>query len=296
MELKLTAQKSPGFYVRAVATFLRGTDDKEAVEELTLSALGNAIGVAAAVAAKVEKEQLASVTSVQTNYVKTGATTSPQLLVKLKAIKPIAIMLELEIKKECVDEFIKVMTADAVGSRSEPGCLRFDFIRDKENQCKFMTYEVFESDAAMAAHKEMPYVKAWGAFQYGDKKPVVSKKLSVTEAVSWTQREKGGSSAPMVLKVELDIKEECVDEFVKIMSASAKGSRTEVACLRFDLLRDKANPCKFFCYEAYSGPEALDVHKEMPYVKAWGAFQYGDKKPIADKSLMKADGLDYQGA
>ena len=73
---------------------------------------------------------------------------------------PIAIVLQLEVKEDCVDVLIEVMTADAVGSRSEIGCLRFDLLRDKENPNKFTTYEVFKDAAAMDAHKQQAHVKA----------------------------------------------------------------------------------------------------------------------------------------
>ena len=33
------------------------------------------------------------------------------------------------------------MRQDCVGSRTEPGCLRFDVMQDKENPCKFWFYE-----------------------------------------------------------------------------------------------------------------------------------------------------------
>ena len=39
--------------------------------------------------------------------------------------KPFAIVVEAEIKPERMAEFLDVMERDAVGSRTEPGCLRF---------------------------------------------------------------------------------------------------------------------------------------------------------------------------
>merc|ERR1719159_1429817 len=105
--------------------------------------------------------------------------------VDVPADTPIAFVLEVEIKEEHVEEFIQVMKADASGSRAEPGCLRFDLLQDKENPCKFITYEVFESQEAMNAHREMPHVKAWGAFQYGDKKPIVKKTLLKTDGIDF---------------------------------------------------------------------------------------------------------------
>ncbi|CAK9012233.1 unnamed protein product [Durusdinium trenchii] len=47
--------------MRAAASFLRGTEDKKPVKELKLTALGEAIGIVASVAARCEKEELGSI-------------------------------------------------------------------------------------------------------------------------------------------------------------------------------------------------------------------------------------------
>jgi quinol monooxygenase YgiN len=90
---------------------------------------------------------------------------------------PVALSLQLQIKPEHAREFLQVMTANAAASREEEGCLRFDLLRDESDASKFMTYEVFSSLAALEAHKANPHVAAWGAFQHGDKQPVLSKNL-----------------------------------------------------------------------------------------------------------------------
>jgi quinol monooxygenase YgiN len=90
---------------------------------------------------------------------------------------PVALSLQLQIKPEHAREFLQVMTANAAASQEEEGCLRFDLLRDESDASKFMTYEVFSSLAALEAHKAYPHVAAWGAFQHGDKQPVLSKNL-----------------------------------------------------------------------------------------------------------------------
>ena len=90
---------------------------------------------------------------------------------------PVALSLQLQIKPEHAREFLQVMAANAAASREEEGCLRFDLLRDESDASKFMTYEVFSSLAALEAHKANPHVAAWGAFQHGDKKPVLTKNL-----------------------------------------------------------------------------------------------------------------------
>ena len=68
VEMKLTSKKPSGFYMRAAATFLRGTEEKGPVEELQISALGNAIGAAISIAARIESEKLGSITKIETQY------------------------------------------------------------------------------------------------------------------------------------------------------------------------------------------------------------------------------------
>ena len=47
--------------MRAAASFLRGTEEKQPVKELRLTALGEAIGIVASVASRCEMEQLAKI-------------------------------------------------------------------------------------------------------------------------------------------------------------------------------------------------------------------------------------------
>ena len=53
-EMEVTTKKNVGVYMRAMAAFLRGTAEKLPVDELTISALGEAIGVAVTVATRAE--------------------------------------------------------------------------------------------------------------------------------------------------------------------------------------------------------------------------------------------------
>merc|ERR1712083_993579 len=88
------------------------------------------------------------------------------------ATPPIAFIFHYEVKPDAVAEFVKIYTENAVASRPEPGCIRFDLLRDPKSPNKFISYEVFRSDAAHAEHRQTPCMKAWGAFKYREGKPV----------------------------------------------------------------------------------------------------------------------------
>ena len=57
------------------------------------------------------------------------------------------------------------MEIDAVGSRTEEGCLRFDVLCDQTNPNRFFFYEVYKDASAVTIHKEQPHVKAWSDFK-----------------------------------------------------------------------------------------------------------------------------------
>jgi len=62
-------------------------------------------------------------------------------------------------------QFLEAMKTDVDGSRAEPGCLRFDLLRDKENPNKWVFFEVYQDAEAIAFHREQPHYKAWADFK-----------------------------------------------------------------------------------------------------------------------------------
>ncbi|HWH76602.1 MAG TPA: putative quinol monooxygenase [Candidatus Binatus sp.] len=66
----------------------------------------------------------------------------------------------IQVKAEHVEEFLDVVRHDAEHSeRDEPGCLRFDVIQDRDDAKRFYFYEVYQDEAAFAAHRETPHFK-----------------------------------------------------------------------------------------------------------------------------------------
>ena len=73
------------------------------------------------------------------------------------------LVVSIDVKPEYVDEFIAATLANARGSRTEPGNLRYDVLRSADDPNHFMLYEVYRDDAAMAAHRETPHYQQWVA-------------------------------------------------------------------------------------------------------------------------------------
>lgn len=77
----------------------------------------------------------------------------------------ICMLIEVRVKKEALEEFMEVITYDARHSeQDEPGCLRFDVLRDSDDPLKFYFYEVYRDEAARLAHRQTPHFVKWAAF------------------------------------------------------------------------------------------------------------------------------------
>ena len=66
------------------------------------------------------------------------------------------------VKPQRIDEFIAASVANGETSlRDEPGCLRFDLMRDRENPRCLHFYEVYRDEAAFKSHEASAHYAAW---------------------------------------------------------------------------------------------------------------------------------------
>ncbi|MBT3358695.1 MAG: antibiotic biosynthesis monooxygenase [Rhodospirillales bacterium] len=72
-----------------------------------------------------------------------------------------AIVFRAECKPEFRADFIARAQRHAGIVRSEPGCMRCDVLVPQEGGNLIFLYELFEDEAALEAHKEMPYMPGW---------------------------------------------------------------------------------------------------------------------------------------
>ena len=63
----------------------------------------------------------------------------------------------IHVKPESVKRFIEVTAANHRESVKESGNLRFDLVQQVDDPCKFMLYEAYESEIAVADHKNTVY-------------------------------------------------------------------------------------------------------------------------------------------
>lgn len=67
----------------------------------------------------------------------------------------------VHVKPAAVRSFIDATVENHHESVKEPGNLRFDFIQQAKDPCRFMIYEAYESEDAAASHKTTTHYLKW---------------------------------------------------------------------------------------------------------------------------------------
>ncbi len=67
----------------------------------------------------------------------------------------------VNVNPENVQDFIRAIRENHLGSIREPGNMRFDVLQQADDPCRFMIYEAFESEEAVARHKETAHYLKW---------------------------------------------------------------------------------------------------------------------------------------
>jgi (4S)-4-hydroxy-5-phosphonooxypentane-2,3-dione isomerase len=73
----------------------------------------------------------------------------------------------------------------------------------------------------------------------------------------------------LVVLVSVNVKPDRVGDFTQATLINAKASVREPGIARFDVLRQKDDPCRFTLVEVYRTADAPAAHKETPHYKVW---------------------------
>ena len=73
----------------------------------------------------------------------------------------------------------------------------------------------------------------------------------------------------LIVHVRVHVKPGAADAFIAATRENARHSRLETGILRFDLLRDTADPDRFLLVEIYRDAAATLAHKETPHYLTW---------------------------
>lgn len=71
------------------------------------------------------------------------------------------LIVNIEVKEECIDDFIAATRANVAASLREPGVARFEFFRDEDDRRRFVLIEVYRDDEGQARHRETEHYKTW---------------------------------------------------------------------------------------------------------------------------------------
>lgn len=75
----------------------------------------------------------------------------------------LAVVVEVRVRPESIDEFILATLANCRASLLEPGVTRFDLLRSLKDPCFFSLVEIYNTLTAPAAHKATPHYATWAA-------------------------------------------------------------------------------------------------------------------------------------
>ena len=71
------------------------------------------------------------------------------------------LQVNIKIKPENVDAFMKKALENAREARKEPGCKQFDVLVDPKDATRVMLYEIYNDDQAFEAHQQTPHFKKY---------------------------------------------------------------------------------------------------------------------------------------
>ena len=91
-------------------------------------------------------------------------------------MKHYAVWVQFDVKPGLLPAFLEAARLDAQGSvGNEPGCHRFDILQDPDVPDRVYFYEVYEDEAAFAAHREMPHFKTY----FSSTEPMIAAKSAL---------------------------------------------------------------------------------------------------------------------
>ena len=71
------------------------------------------------------------------------------------------LVVNIRIKPENVDRWIKMALENAREARKEPGCRQFEVLVDPKEKTKVLLFEIYDDDKAFEAHQQTPHFKKY---------------------------------------------------------------------------------------------------------------------------------------
>ena len=90
----------------------------------------------------------------------------------------------------------------------------------------------------------------------------------------------------VVAGITIHVKPECVDAFITATLDNHRNSIREPGNRRFDFLRSKQDPNRFFLYEVFADQAASDAHKLTAHYAKW-------RDTVKDMMAQAREGVPY---
>jgi (4S)-4-hydroxy-5-phosphonooxypentane-2,3-dione isomerase len=71
------------------------------------------------------------------------------------------VCVRVEVVPEHADAFADAIVANAREARKEPGNVRFDVLRNREEPSRFLIYEAYRDEESFRAHQTTPHYLTW---------------------------------------------------------------------------------------------------------------------------------------
>jgi quinol monooxygenase YgiN len=71
------------------------------------------------------------------------------------------LVVNIKIKPENVERWMKMALENAREARKEPGCRQFEVLVDPNDKTKVMLFEIYDDDKAFEAHQATPHFKKY---------------------------------------------------------------------------------------------------------------------------------------
>jgi autoinducer 2-degrading protein len=73
----------------------------------------------------------------------------------------LVVHVDIAVVPEQLHAFLAASEENALASRDEPGVVRFDVLSDRVDPAHVILVEIYQDEAAAAAHKDTPHYQRW---------------------------------------------------------------------------------------------------------------------------------------
>lgn len=190
------------------------------------------------------------------------------------------------VKPERRDEFLEVFSNHVTKSLlEEPNSIQFQLGQDMEDPNVFFLHEQFK-DISDHRGKHSNSEHYQGVVAFMETSPLVGQVVDEFNLCHPGPNEKVGNRECVCLNVELNIKPEVREEFLRVIRNNKEGSDAEPGCLQYSWGENIETPNKFHFHEQYIGEEGVAAHSAAPHFKLWEEFAGKDpftKPPVVQK-------------